>query len=320
MLTRVLAIRHDVFLSVVDETTLTADAAGDAERLDQGHRWLGALLACSVVLQFVGTFVRYATVTPSPAVGPDLPASPAFSYSLYDGMHWGLPTFLLTIAIAGTLAYLITRHRDRAYVALVAGFCASSLGSAAWLMYAWTRFGSSHVGPGFYLLLASRVIAAVVAVGAVLLLRPLARPAFAFKPLRLVLAVGSTLAVGASAILVQLRLPFEPLSLFSPLAVTSGTAAVIAFTSIAAFPLIALRFGNRVGSWLLLGLAASEAISALEAVFRRYGNFRGTSFHAHLSAGWWIEILAVALLVILAYEIRSPEPDRQCEMLSSQAP
>jgi len=305
-----------VVLSVLDESTLTAYAAGDAERLDEGHRWLGALLACSVLLQFVGTFVRYATFPPSPAVGSDVPASPAYSYSLYDGMHWGLPTFLLTIAITGTLAYLITRHRDRAYVALVAGFCAYSLGSVALLTYAWTRFGSSHVGPGFYLILTSSVIAAVVTVGAVLFLRPFPRPAFGSNPLRIVLAVGSALAVGASAVIVDLRLPFEPLSIFSPLTVTSGTAAVFAFISIAAFPLIALRLGNRLGSWLLLGLAANEAIRALDAAFRRFGNFRGVSFHAQLSIGWWIEILVVALLVILAYEIRSPELDQQREMVS----
>ncbi len=201
----------------------------------------------------------------------------------------------------------------------MAGFCAYGLGTVAFFTYVSTRLGTSHFGPGFYLILTSGVLAAVVAVGAVLLLRPFPPPGFRSSSSSVALAIGSALAVGASAVIVDLRLPFSPLSIFSPFTVASGTAAVFAFIAVAAFPLIALRIGDRVGSWLLVGLAANEAIRRLDAAFRRFGNFRGP-FHAQLSIGWWIEILAVALLVTLAHQIGSPRPDQQPETATSQAP
>ena len=285
-------------------------------RVDEDRRerfgmrsWLGGLLLVSVALQLVGTFVRYETFGPFPARS-DLPPTPASSFSLYDGLHWGRPAFFLTLAILCGLACLLTRPRERLYVvAFASGFCVLNLGTLAFLVLVRTYTSRTvTLGPGFYLNAASVGIAALFAVGAARAVRPFVRSSSSVNPLSWTIASGAALTVGLSILIRDVRVSYAPLMLFGPLSLRSAIAEAFAFVAVAVFPLIAIRMGGRAGSWLLFGLAAGEAIRALDAVLRRVGDFRGFP-SAQLTIGWWAEILAVVLLVALARQLPSPEPE-----------
>ena len=267
--------------------------------------WLGILLAVSVALQLVGTFVRYWTVGPFPSAS-GLPPTPGYSFSLYDAHVVG-PAYLLTIASMCTLAYLLTRRPDHLYACVAAGFCASRLASLPFLVLRGIEESRTFtLGPGFYLVIASVAIVALVAVGATWIERPLSRPSSRVSPLCRALGIAAAVTVSVSTLIVDLRVPYGPLTVFEPLSLKSATAATFALVVLGAFPLAATRMRGRSGFWLLLGLAASEAIRVLDAVLRRFEN---TPPRAHLTIGWWTEILAVVLLVALASQLQPRETD-----------
>jgi hypothetical protein len=299
-------------MSIVGGGPIESDAPMDPSRT-RACSWLAAVLVASVIAQLLGAFVRYATFPGSPATSNAdplgaLPATPSFSYSLYHGMQWGRPAFFVTLALTATLGWIIANRPSRTSLAFVPGFSAYNLASTSYLTWLWSR-AHSLLGPGFFLTFGGLAMLSVVAISAVVMLRPFPRPANLLSTRTVSLGAASAIAIGVSTTIFDLRVPFAPLATFTPLTFSSATTATIAFVAVAAFPLVALRLGNRVGCYLLVGLATGTSIRVIDALLRRFGNWRGQPVSAHLSVGWWIEILAIVLLLATTRELRLTDPD-----------
>ena len=298
-------------MSIVGGAPIESDARMDPS-WTRACPWLAAVLFASVIVQFVGALVRFVTIGGSPATSNAdplgaLPATPSYSYSLYDGMHWVRPAFFVALALTAVLGGIIANRPSRSSLAFVSGFSAYSLASTIYLTL-WFRV-SSDLGPGFFLTLAGLAMVALVGISAVVMLRPFARPAILPGARIVSLGALSALALGVSTTIYDLRIPFGPLASFTPLTFRSAITATIAFFAIAASPLVAVRLGGRVGSYLLFGLATVTSIRVIDAVLRRFGNWRGLPVSAHLTVGWWIEILAIVLLLATARQLRLTDPD-----------
>jgi hypothetical protein len=97
--------------------------------------------------------------------------------------------------------------------------------------------------------------------------------------------------------------------MFTPLSFKSGAAALVAFVAVAAVPLVAARTGGRVGSAIVVGLAAHEAIRVLDELNQRFG-WMGLSL-LRVTIGWWVAVVGVTLLLAVAARLAPPKQARQ---------
>jgi hypothetical protein len=270
----------------------------------RASRWLGALLLCSVALQLVAAFLRYATITPEPVSGPlggPGAAENPISFSYYDGLRWdGRLWFFLTLGIIAILGCLLIAQQRARRAAFVVGFCGSAMGVAAYLFSGWITSEPAHykLGPGYLTLLAGFVVEAAVAAWLFVVLWLGTGDRERVGSLVAVLAFTAAVLLGTSTALRPVRFAgLGPLAMFSPLTLASGIAAVVAFATIAVLPILAIRWGSRVGAAVVWGLAFHTLIQVLDA----FG--ASLRFLSELTIGWWIEASALLLLVVIGVSL-----------------
>ena len=268
-----------------------------------GHPGLGLVLVGAALIQFIGQFTRYATVTPPPASGFDFPVH-AYSYSLWSGLNWqGLPTFnagLLTLALAGAL-FAVRPSSGRA--AFIVGFAGGDVAGVGYALLTVVRTpGSLQWGAGYFLNVAGTVVEACVAV---VLFVSLWRSIRASRPLSRVtlqLVVGCAILVGfSSAIWPIVVNRGESIARYSPWSIGSAALAVVAFAAVAALPVLAARLGDRTGAYITTGIAVGLTLAVFDAFMHRFSD----AFVAHrLTVGFWCDIAAIGLLLVLGRQLR----------------
>ena len=265
--------------------------------------WVGAVLLVSVALQLTGAFLRYQTIQPARLSGLPSERARSFSFSYFDVLDGGRPVFFLSLALIAVLGSAVALRPNRVRGALVGGFCASMVGTTLYLtLYSTDAPKSVHFGPGFLIILAGLAIEGCVA--AWILVAVVSSPPDHASIGRsgIGLALTTAFVVGASTETTDLKFVHgQPLALFTPLSFKSGAAALVAFVAVAAVPLLAARVRGRVGSAIVVGLAAYEATRVVDVLDQRFV-WPGLS-PAQVTIGWWIEILAVALLVAMAMRL-----------------
>jgi hypothetical protein len=272
--------------------------------------WVGATLLVSVALQFIGAFLRYETFEPTRRGGLPLGHAISTSFSLYDGLSGGRPGFFLTLGLIAALGCAAALRPNRVRAALIGGFCAPAVGSTAYRILFSTEVPTSvHLGPGYFVVFAGVALEAFVAAWMlVAVVSATGNPA----PIRrsgIGLALAAAIVVGASTAINDLTFHYQPLAMFTPLSFKSGAAALVAFVAVAAVPLVAARTGGRVGSAIVVGLAAHEAIRVLDELNQRFG-WMGLSL-LRVTIGWWVAVVGVTLLLAVAARLAPPKQARQ---------
>jgi len=280
--------------------------------------WLGAMLLISVALQVIGAFLRYETYGPAPAGGATPGPATSTSFSLYDALGGGRPGFFLPLALIAALGCAVALRPNRVRAALIGGFCASAVGAEAYrILFSAELPTWVHLGPGYFAILAGLAIEGIVAAWMVVaIISATGNPA----PTRrsgIALALTAAVVVGASTAINPLAFHHQPLALFTPLSFKSAAAAFVAFVAVATVPMVAARSGGRVGSAILLGLGAGEAIQVLDELNERFG-WMGQSL-VHITIGWWVAALAVALLIAMAIRLGQPEQAQRLPIASGEA-
>ena len=265
--------------------------------------WVGAVLLVSVALQLTGAFLRYQSIQPPRLSDLSSERARSFSFTYFDALHGGGLVFFLSLALITVLGVAVALRPNRVRGALVGGFCASTVGTTVYLtLYATEASKSVHFGPGFLIILAGL---AIEGCAAALILAAVASSPRDHAPAGrsgIGLALATAFVVGASNETTDLKFfHVQPLALFTPLSFKSGAAALVAFVSVAAVPLLAARVRGRVGSAMVVGLAAYEATRVVDVLDRRF--VWPDLSPAQVTLGWWIEILAVALLVAMALRL-----------------
>ena len=259
----------------------------------------------AVASWLIGAFLRYETFRPIGLAGKP------FSISVYGGLRSGEQlTFFGTLALTAALGCAIALRPHRIRTAFAGGFCVTAAEVAAYMTAFATR-NSGHLGMGFYVTLAGAALEAVVAVSALVVVAtgsPDARPA---SSRTIGLAIVAAVVIGTSTSLRSVSFRGLALGSFTPLSFRSGAAATIAFAAVATVLVLAVRIRGRVGSALLLGLAATEIIIVLDALIQRFGSPGTSPLHPHLTIGWWGRVVAVAMMLVLAQQLRAtraPQP------------
>jgi hypothetical protein len=260
--------------------------------------WLGGVLVLSVALQLIGAFFRYATVaTRLPPGQADLAGLPSsISFTFFNGLTMGgRPAFLATLGIVAVIGCGFVVRPTRGRAGFIVGLCGPSVGAAAYLLVEWTRRSATYsFGPGYFILLIGVLVEATVAASLFVALRSSgAHPER--RASRSVLALCTAVAVGTSTMFLAVRfMHYEPLGRFTPLTLASAVAACIAFTATAALPVLAYRVSGRTGVAIASGVAVGMTVQVLDAVLRR------TEFGRQMTVGWWIDVAATVLSVVLA--------------------
>jgi hypothetical protein len=257
--------------------------------------WVGGALLLSVTLTLVGSGLRYETIR---AFGGGSDALPEHSFTFFSGLHWQFPIFVLTLAVLATLGVLVLTRRPPLLGAVVAGFCSTSLPALAYTTLGLVRHGPVRLGPGYYALWSAIALEAVAAAAAAtsVLRRHREAPPRGMGSI----AIACALALGLSTIFYAVIFPGQPRALFSPLSARSGAAAVFAFAAVAMFPWIAVRIGASRGFAMTCALAYAAVLAVVSDLLSRFHD----SFFAAFGIGFWIDICALMLLIVMAVLLR----------------